>query len=590
MLSLGGGEAQRRGGSSGIGPVNLHVHVGRSRGHAEQQATGTAREAPRHAATVEACGHRPDHGKDARGGWGPRRYAASPVPGRFFITTPIYYVNADPHVGHAYTTIMADVFARHHRQRGEDVFFLTGTDEHGAKIARSAEDTGRTPREHADELSRRFREMAGVLGASNDFFIRTTDTPHMSVVQQLIQRMHDTGDIYKGSYGGWYCTSCEAFYTEGDLAEGQTCPAHQRPVEWIEEDNWFFRLSAYRDRLLAHYDATPDFVRPSSRMNEARRMVEDGLDDLSISRAHVEWGVAVPWDPSNTVYVWVDALFNYYTALTYAGDGGADLVERFWPPTLQLMAKDILRFHAVIWPALLMSADLTLPERLVVHGYILKGGERLSKTTGNVVDPFPYIERYGLDALRYYLCREIQFGEDGTFTDEGFHTRYTSELANDFGNLLSRTATMIARFSGGVVPLNPGGDLELAAECDVARTAVVDAFSREDVTGAVEAAWTWVRRLNRLVEEREPWVLAKDHARAPELDQALFSLASGLRVAAILLWPVLPTSCETVLVALGEPTDRVALFDAAWGGGAPGARVVIGPPLFPRIEVVEVAT
>lgn len=509
------------------------------------------------------------------------------MPGRFFITTPIYYVNADPHVGHAYTTIMADVIARHHRQRGEDVFFLTGTDEHGAKIARAAEDAGRTPKEHADALSARFRAMGEVLGASNDFFIRTTDDEHMQVVQRLIAHMHEKGDIYKGSYGGWYCTSCEAFYNEGDLVEGHTCPTHQRPVEWIEEENWFFRLSAYRDRLLAHYDAVPDFVRPRSRMNEARRMVEDGLDDLSMSRAQVEWGVTVPWDPAHTVYVWVDALFNYYTALTYARPGD-DLVDALWPPTLQLMAKDILKFHAVIWPALLMSADLAPPERLFVHGYILKGGERLSKTTGNIVDPFPYIERYGLDALRYYLCREIRFGEDGTFTDEGFHQRYTSELANDFGNLLSRTAKMIERYRDSVVPADRGDDAALAAEAAVARDDVMARFAEDDVTGAVEAAWAWVRRLNRLVEEREPWSLAKDDARAGELDQALFSLAEGLRIAAILLWPVLPDSCGAVLGALGQPSHAVGLAAAEWGAGVPGATVVPPAPLFPRIDVDEV--
>lgn len=538
---------------------------------------------PGHSRSIKARGNGGNDRQDPRRGWHHRRYAGSSVPGRFFITTPIYYVNADPHVGHAYTTIMADVIARHHRQRGEDVFFLTGTDEHGAKIARAAEAAGRTPQAHADELSSRFRAMGEVLGASNDFFIRTTDEEHMRVVQELIARMHAKGDIYKGSYGGWYCTSCEAFYNEGDLAEGSTCPSHRRPVEWIEEENWFFRLSGYRDQLLARYDESPAFVRPKSRMNEARRMVEDGLDDLSMSRAQVEWGVSVPWDPGHTVYVWVDALFNYYTALSYA-QPGEDLTARLWPPTLQLMAKDILKFHAVIWPALLMSADLALPERLFVHGYILKGGERLSKTTGNIVDPFPYIERYGLDALRYYLCREIRFGEDGTFTDEGFHQRYTSELANDFGNLVSRTTKMIERYRDRVVPADPGGDGDLTAEAATVRDDVVACFDRDDVTGAVEAAWGWVRRLNRLVEEREPWVLAKDDARAAELDQALFSLASGLRVAAILLWPVLPTSCEAILVALGQPTEDVDLADATWDGGLPCATVAPPEPLFPRID------
>jgi methionyl-tRNA synthetase len=318
-------------------------------------------------------------------------------------------------------------------------------------------------------------------------------------------------------------------------------------------------------------------------------MVEMGLDDLSMSRAQVEWGVTVPWDPAHTVYVWVDALFNYYTALTYA-QPGTDLVDRLWPPTLQLMAKDILKFHAVIWPSLLMSADLALPERLFVHGYILKGGERLSKTTGNIVDPFPYIERYGLDALRYYLCREIRFGDDGTFTDEGFHQRYTSELANDFGNLLSRTTKMIERYRDGVVPDDPGGDADLAAEAVTTRDEVVGLFGRDEVTGAVEAAWGWVRRLNRLVEEREPWALAKDDARVDDLDQALFSLANGLRIAAILLWPVLPDSCGKVLAALGEPGDAVDLGLANWDSCTPGARVVPPEPLFPRIEADEVTT
>ncbi len=481
------------------------------------------------------------------------------MPDSFFITTPIYYVNANPHVGHAYTSIMADIIARHHRQAGDDVFFLTGTDEHGAKIAQAAEALGRTPREHADALSAQFRHMGDTLGSTYDFFIRTTDDQHKAVVQQLIQRMHDKGDIYKGSYGGWYCTSCEAFYNEGDLAEGQTCPTHQRPVEWIEEENWFFRLSAYQDRLLEHYAVTDEFVRPKSRMNEARSMVEMGLDDLSMSRAQVEWGVTVPWDPAHTVYVWVDALFNYYTALTYAREG-EDLIERFWPPTLQLMAKDIL-----------------------------KGGERLSKTTGNIVDPFPYIDRYGLDALRYYLAREIRFGDDGTFTDEGFHQRYTAELANDFGNLLSRSAKMIERYRDGVVPLDGGADTELAAEAADAVAAVNAHFAKDDVTGAIEAAWVWVRRLNRLVEEREPWTLAKDDAKAAELDQALFSVANGLRIAAILLWPVIPGSCEKVLAALGEPADEVSLARAAWDAGTPGATVAPGDPLFPRVEVEEPA-
>jgi methionyl-tRNA synthetase len=503
--------------------------------------------------------------------------------GRFYLTTPIYYVNAEPHIGHAYTTIMADIVARHHRQRGEDVFFLTGTDEHGGNVVRSAERAGRSPREQADLLSERFRALGEVVGSSNDFFIRTTDAEHGRQVQEILARIHESGDVYLGSYGGWYCSSCESFYAEGDLLEGRLCPIHVRPVEWVEEDNWFFRLSAYRDRLLAHYDEHPDFVLPAARRNEARRMIEDGLDDLSISRAQLEWGVPVPWDPGQTIYVWIDALLNYRTALAYARPG-EDLAARFWPPDLQLMAKDILRFHAVIWPALLMAAGLEPPRRLMVHGYVLKGGEKMSKTTGNVVDPFPFIEEYGIDALRYYLAREVRFGEDGTFTAEGFEARYSSELANELGNLLNRVVSMIGRYRGRIVPADPGGDEELAGEVAAAMDGCVAAFERLDLSRAIEDVWRVVQRLNRLVEQRAPWALAKDPTRAAELDQTLFTLAEGLRAAAILLWPVIPGSSERILADLGQDPAGVALSAAAWGAGTPGAEVVPSGPLFPRVE------
>ena len=502
------------------------------------------------------------------------------MPGRFYVTTPIYYVNADPHVGHAYTTIMADILARHHRQRGEDVFLLTGTDEHGAKVARSAEEAGRTPREHADALSARFRDLGATLRADYDFFIRTTDAEHVAEVQRLLETLHRSGDVYRSRYGGWYCTACETFYAEGDLVDERLCPIHRRAVEWLEEDNWFFRLSAYRDRLLAHYDAHPDWIVPRARLNEARRMIEDGLDDLSISRQQISWGVPVPWDPDQVVYVWVDALFNYRTALGYAGPG----TDRFWPPDLQLMAKDILKFHAVIWPALLMAAGLEPPRRLAVHGYVLKGGEKMSKTTGNLVDPFPFIEEYGLDALRYYLTREIRFGEDGTFSAEGFDARYTGELANEFGNLLNRTVNMVQRYRDGVVPEDHGDEPGLAAEVADCVRRVTAAFDAVDPTRAVEEAWTLVRRLNRLVEERAPWTLAKDPGAARALDAALHALVAGLRAAAVLLWPVMPDSAAAALGALGRPAGGIPpLASAAWGDVA-GARVAAVPPLFPRIE------
>ena len=503
--------------------------------------------------------------------------------GRFYLTTPIYYVNADPHIGHAYTTIMADIIARHHRQLGEDVFFLTGTDEHGGKIAASAEREGRTPREQADILSARFRALGGVLDATNDFFIRTTDAEHEAEVQRIFQRLHDSGDVYKGSYGGWYCSACEAFYTEDDLLEGRLCPIHHTPVEWVEEENWFFRLPAYRERLLEHFDANPGWIQPQPRFNEARRMIELGLDELSVSRAQVEWGVPVPWDPEQTIYVWIDALLNYRTALGYARPG-EDLVAEFWPPDLQLMAKDILKFHAVIWPAMLMAAGLELPRRLMIHGYVLKGGEKMSKTTGNVVDPFPFIERYGIDALRYYLAREVRFGEDGTFTAEGFEARYSQELANELGNLLNRVVSMIGRYRDGVVPDDRGDDGELAAEvADAARAFAAD-LDRLDISRAIEGVWRIVQRLNRLVEQRAPWTLAKDPERAGELDQTLYSLAEGLRSVAILLWPVIPSSAERILVALGQDPARLDLAAAAWGGGDAGVTVAPAGQLFPRVE------
>jgi methionyl-tRNA synthetase len=505
----------------------------------------------------------------------------------FYITTPIYYVNAEPHIGHAYTTIMADVIARHHRQRGDDVFFLTGTDEHGAKIAQSAERAGRDPKAHADLLSERFRALGGVLSSTHDFFIRTTDPQHEEAVQRFVARLHDAGDIYRDRYGGWYCTACEAFYNEGDLGEGRTCAIHGTPVDWLEEENWFFRLSAYRDRLLAHYDAHPGWVLPAARRNEARRMIEDGLEDLSISRAQIAWGVPVPWDDGQTIYVWIDALLNYLTALDYARPG--EDLSRFWPPDLQIMAKDILRFHAVIWPAMLMAGGLEVPRRLMIHGYLLKGGEKMSKTTGNVVDPFPFIARYGIDPLRFYLAREVRFGEDGTFTAEGFEARYEGELANELGNLLNRTLTMIGRYREGVVPADRGADEALAREVDATADAVIGHFDALDASRAVEDAWVLVRRINRLAEERAPWALAKDPARAGDLDQALFGLAEGLRAVAILIWPVVPGSSERVLGALGQDPARVSLADARWGRGRAGARIAPIPPLFPRIEPEESA-
>ncbi len=373
---------------------------------------------------------------------------------RFYVTTPIYYVNAEPHLGHAYTTLAADILARFHRQKGDDVFFLTGTDEHGNKIAQAAADRGVTPRQHVDELAPKFKDLTRQLNVTNDFFIRTTDPEHERYVQEFVEKLRAAGDIEKRAYGGLYCTACEGFWYERDLVDGK-CPDHGIEPTWLEEENYYFKLSAYQDRLSAFFRANPEWVRPKSRYNEALSFIEQGLEDISISRSTLKWGIPVPWDPEQVVYVWIDALVNYLSALTYARPG--EDLSRYWPATVHLMAKEILKFHAVIWPAMLMSAGYDLPESEFIHGFLLMGGEKMSKTRGNVLDPFAVMETYGIDALRYYLFREISFGQDGVISLEGFEGRYNSELANELGNLVSRTVSMIAKYRGGAIPAGARG-------------------------------------------------------------------------------------------------------------------------------------
>ena len=499
----------------------------------------------------------------------------------FFITTPIYYVNADPHLGHAYSTIAADILARHHRQRGEDVFFLTGTDEHGNKVAQAAAERGLSPREHCDQVSERFRALAGLLDVSNDFFIRTTDPQHEAFVQQFVQRLQDAGDIEKRTYGGLYCTACEGFWYERDLVDGK-CPDHGIEPVWLEEENYYFLLSRYQERLAEFFRANPDWVKPRSRYNEALSFIEQGLEDISISRSSITWGVPVPWDPEQVIYVWVDALINYLSALTYARPG--DDLSRFWPARLHIMAKDILKFHAVIWPALLMSAGYELPRGELIHGYLLMGGEKMSKTRGNVLDPFAIIERYGIDALRFYLFREVTFGQDGVISLDGFAARYTNELANELGNLVSRTVSMVGKYRGGQTP-PAGGDAGLAQEGAAMVAACRARFDAVEITPALESVWEFVRRLNRFVEEQAPWKLAKEQAHAARLDAVLHDLVAGLRLIALCLYPVMPSTAVEILRRLGQPTaaGALALERAVWDGLRPAA-VEVAPPLFPRIE------
>src|SRR3954469_5510025 len=419
----------------------------------------------------------------------------------YYVTTPIYYVNGEPHLGHAYTTIAADVLARHMRQRGEEVFFLTGTDEHGEPVAQAAEKLGITPRELGDKNAVRFKEIAERVNATNDFFIRTTDPEHMARVAEVVQRIHDNGHVYAGTYEGWYCPRCADFKTEAEVEDGNRCPIHHIELEWEKEDNWFFRLSTFQEPLERLYADPPRFVTPQNRYNEALSFIRSGLRDVSLSRARLKWGVPVPWDESQVIYVWIDALLNYYSALRYAREG-EDLTDRFWPAAVHLIAKDILKFHAVIWPARLMAAEIEVPRHVFIHGYLLMDEHKMSKSLGNVIDPFQVMDLYGTDALRYYLLREVSFGQDGSISPEGFETRYNTELANEYGNLASRTLAMIGRYRDGVVPAGagaappPGPPADLGADLDGLADAVCERLDRVEVSAALEEIWQRVRRLN----------------------------------------------------------------------------------------------
>jgi methionyl-tRNA synthetase len=499
----------------------------------------------------------------------------------FYVTTPIYYVNATPHIGHAYTTIAADVLARHHRQRGEQTFFLTGTDEHAVQVARVAADQGLTPKEYTDRIAEIWKELPRRLNVTNDFFIRTTDEEHKVFVQDFVQRIYDSGDIYQDVYAGLYCVGCEAFKTEDELVDG-LCPEHGTRPEWIEEKNWFFRLSAYQERLLALYDERPDFVLPHFRYNEARRFIEGGLQDFSLSRAGQPWGVPIPWDPDQVVYVWVDALINYLSALTYA-KRETDLRPVFWPEVRHLLAKDILRFHCVFWPALLLAAGYEVPKQLYVHGYLLLDDRKISKSIGNVIDPLDLIGVYGADAVRYWATRSVSFGQDGNVSVDSLHERYERELGNDLGNLLSRTTALIAQNRGGTLPARHGETPPLVEAIDALRVDVAAALDAWDLTGALDTTWKLVRELNRYVTERKPWELAKDEAKSEEVDQVLYDLADGLRAVSIALYAYLPETATRILEALGQPLE-LSWENVEYGRLAPADGIEAAPPLFPRIE------
>ncbi len=502
----------------------------------------------------------------------------------FYITTAIDYVNGQPHLGHAYEKIATDVIARHHRQRGEDVFFLTGTDEHGEPVADTARAQELDPQEWADRNAALFKALLPKLNISNDFFIRTTDPEHKRLVQEIMQRVYDNGYIYKGLYEGWYCPRCADFKTESEILDGNRCPIHEIKLTLESEENWFFKLSSFQKPLEQLFADNPEFVMPARAMNEAKAFLAQGLQDISASRGSLKWGITVPWDPTHVFYVWFDALLNYYTALAYARPG-EDLTDHYWPATMHVIGKDILKFHTIFWPATLMAAGIAVPEHVFVHGFLTaQDGRKMSKSLGNVLDPLEVLDQFGTDALRFYLMREVPFGQDGNVGIEGCKTRYDTELANEYGNLASRTVAMIGRYLDGELPA-VATDPVIAAEFEQLPAQVVDAFDRVDPTQALELIWQRVRRLNRYAEERQPWQLAKDPEQRPALEQTLATMHEGLRALSVLLHPYIPESVETLVAALGAP--ELGFEAASFAPTASSVTVEKLAPLFPKVATAE---
>ncbi len=504
----------------------------------------------------------------------------------FYITTPIYYVNAAPHIGHAYTSIAVDTMARWHRLLGDDTRFLTGTDEHGLKIEQVARAAGLTPQAHADKWSAPFRDMSAALDLTNDDFIRTTEPRHEAVVAEIWRRMEAAGDIYLSEYEGWYSVGDEAYFTEGELIDGKSPTGHK--VEWMKEETCFFRLSKYGPALLAHLDAHPEFVRPAARFNELRRFVEGGLQDISISRTNFTWGIPAPGRPGHVIYVWVDALTNYYSAL---GGLGAPLTEQFWPHAVHVIGKDILRFHAVYWPAFLMSAGLPLPKQIFAHGWWTIDGQKMSKSLGNVVDPFDMAVKYGPDAFRYFLLREVPFGTDGDFGEAGLQARYRGELANDYGNLASRTLGMLRKYFSGVVPARSEAgpeDAALHAVIETTRSELAQAMDDFAFHKAIAAIWTLVGAANKYVVETAPWALAKA-GKTDRLAEVLYTLCETLRILGTWTLPFLPRKAVALLDQLAVPEGQRAWQHTAFGGLTAGTPTVEGANLFPQLELPEAA-
>jgi methionyl-tRNA synthetase len=505
----------------------------------------------------------------------------------FYVTTPIYYVNDRPHIGTAYTTVAADATARYQRLQGREVFFLTGTDEHGQHVARAAEAHGVSPQEWADTMVEYFSRLWNRLNISNDYFIRTTSSKHMEAAQKLIAKLYENGDIYLDTYEGWYCVPDETFWLPSQLIDGR-CPQCGREVELVKEENYFFRLSKYGEAVLEHIENNPDFVEPEMRRNEVVSFIKQGLDDQSISRKTLTWGIPLPFDPGQVMYVWFDALINYISAIDYGIDDAA--FAEIWPADYHLIGKEILRFHAIIWPAMLIAADLPLPRHVFAHGWLTVEGEKMSKSKGNVLDPDELMDEFGVDGYRYYFLREFSFGYDGNFSRENMLGRYNSELANVLGNMVSRILAMIERYRGGVVPeagTAEAADAALAESAQVSVTELENAMSKPAFNEALQAIWNFLGDINRYVDETAAWDLNKDPSLSSRLDAVLYNQVEGVRLASLLVLPFIPYTAEGMWERLGYSDsiyDHRMPAEAAWGLFPAGQKVAKGSALFPRIE------
>ncbi|MDE7296211.1 MAG: methionine--tRNA ligase [Clostridia bacterium] len=511
--------------------------------------------------------------------------------GKYYITTPIYYPSGNWHIGHCYTTVICDALARFHKMQGEDVFFLTGTDEHGQKVEREAKERGITPLEFIDPLVAQLKDMWRLLDVSYDRFIRTTDSDHVACVQKIYQKLYESGDIYKSTYNGWYCTPCESMWTEAQLVKGK-CPDCGREVTLQKEESYFFRLSKYAPKILKLYEDNPEFLQPKSRINEmVNNFLKPGLQDLCVSRTTVKWGVPLPFDKKHTAYVWIDALSNYISALGYLSDND-ELYKKYWNADLHLVGKEIVRFHAIIWPAILMALGEPLPKQVYGHGWLLIGGEKLSKSKSDKIgvqlaDPYELVKRYGADAIRYFLLREIPFGSDGEYTNERLLNRINADLANDLGNLVSRTTAMIGQYFGGVLPARgkqEGVDGELVAMAEGAYEKVRACMDALNAPDALAEIFALISRANKYIDETTPWILAKDESKRERLGTVLYNLAETVRICAVLLKPFLTHAPAQILKSLSFPED--AGFDSLhFGTLQAGAKIEKLPPLFPRIDI-----